>query len=54
MDVKIGEEGPRSGTKTELKEQDPAIYAIIERLFPEDTQHLFEDCRSHLTHPTLR
>ena len=46
MDVKIGEQGPRSGTRTELQQEDPTICAIIERLLPEDARQVFKDCRS--------
>lgn len=35
MDFKIGEWGPKSGTKEALKQSDPIIYEIISRYFPE-------------------
>jgi hypothetical protein len=44
MDVKIGEWGPRSGTKKELKQRDPAIYEIISRYFPESGGDLIKPC----------
>ncbi len=45
MDVKIGEKGPPSGTKAQLKEQDPAIFEIISRFFPEYDPSIFRDCK---------
>jgi hypothetical protein len=35
MDVRKGEEGPRSGTRAELERRDPAVVAIIRRYFPD-------------------
>jgi hypothetical protein len=46
MDYKIGEWGPRSGTKEELKQNDPAIYEIISRYFPESGDDIIKKCTS--------
>jgi alpha-glucosidase len=45
MDVKIGEKGPPSGTRAELKDKDPTIFEIISRFFPEYNPTVFSDCR---------
>ena len=34
VDIKIGEWGQRSGTREELRRNDPLIYEIIEQFFP--------------------
>ena len=45
MDYTIGEKGPRSGTREELSQNDPAIFEIIERFFPESLGDLMDGCR---------
>ena len=46
MDYKTGEWGPRSGTRAELKQNDPAIYEIISRYFPESGDDIIRKCAS--------
>jgi hypothetical protein len=45
MDVEIGEKGTSSGTKAQLKKNDPAIFAVISRFFPESDISIFRDCK---------
>ncbi len=45
MHYDIGEQGPRSGTREELRQIDPAIYEIIERYFPESLNNLGQVCK---------
>ena len=40
VDIKIGEWGERSGTRKQLRQNDPVIYEIIEKFFPESLEDL--------------
>ena len=44
MDFKIGEWGPRSGKRIELKEHDPAICEIMGRFFPDSGSEFIGAC----------
>jgi len=46
MDYKAGEWGPRSGTKEELKRNQPAVYEIISRYFPASGDDVIRKCTS--------
>lgn len=39
VDIEIGDWGRRSGTREELKQNDPVIYEIIEQFFPASLEH---------------
>ena len=38
VDIEIGDWGQRSGTREELRKNDPVVYEIIERFFPESLE----------------
>jgi len=44
MDVRKGEEGPRSGTRAELESRDPAVAAIVRRYFPDRGEAALTGC----------
>lgn len=44
VDVQIGENGPRSGTRDALRERDAEIYALIERFLPDSLGSLMDGC----------
>lgn len=44
MDVRKGGQSPRSGTRAELEDRDPAMAAIIRRYFPDRTGAALTDC----------
>ncbi len=45
VDVQIGDSGPRSGTRAELRARDPQLYEIIGRFLPDTLSELMEGCR---------
>ena len=44
VDVQIGDSGPPSGTKAELRARDPQLYEIISRFMPATLGDLMEGC----------
>jgi len=44
VDVQIGESGPPSGTREQLRENDPVLYEIISRFMPDSLGDLMEGC----------
>ncbi len=49
VDIKIGEWGERSGTRKQLRENDPIIYEIIEKFFPKSLTDLRANDMSNRT-----
>ena len=45
VDVKVGDSGPRSGTREQLGERDPTLYALIDRFLPGTLGNLMDGCR---------
>ncbi len=44
VDVQIGDSGPRSGTREQLRQRDPTLYALIDRFLPASLGDLMEGC----------
>ena len=44
VDVQIGDSGPPSGTRAELRERDPQLYEIISRFMPDSLGDLMDGC----------
>lgn len=44
VDVQIGDSGPRSGTREQLRRRDPTLYALIDRFLPASLGDLMEGC----------
>ncbi len=44
VDVQIGDSGPRSGTREQLRQRDPTLYALIERFVPDSLGDLMNGC----------
>ncbi len=44
VDVQIGESGPPSGTREQLRQNDPVLYEIISRFMPDSLGELMEGC----------
>ncbi len=44
VDVQIGDSGPRSGTREQLHQRDPTLYALIDRFLPDTLGNLMDGC----------
>jgi len=44
VDVQIGDSGPPSGTRQELRQRDPTLTALIERFVPDSLGDLMDGC----------
>ena len=44
VDVQIGEAGPLSGTREQLRQRDPALFEIIDRFLPDSLGDLMSGC----------
>jgi hypothetical protein len=47
VDVQIGDSGPRSGSRDELRERDAELYALIGRFLPDSLGTLMDGCTGH-------